>query len=662
MVRFGLLIGAVMFGLLAPVRWSSAQSVSMALSVDATDIGRNLVKSRLSLPVTRDPSTGTMEMRYIVWTPGNHTPSGPVENIASLVFKADDDASPLAWDRDPAAVERFTVRVPEGAKTLRVELSYIAGQPNVNSRTSDSYGRGNFGIVNWNTVLLYPAGVSNQQIDVQATLARPTGWRFASALQSSRGDETTTHFDAVPLAELIDCPVILGEHVESWRMDVPGEAPHFYHTVAAEAEQAKVPEWMRAKLNAMIAEGMAVMPIYPVPGSPRDPRLPFPRERYHFLHSVGMTGFTGGLEHSTSTLIGSGAKVWGELEKNDLQGGGAAVLVIPHEYFHVWCGKLRAPAGLVRTDYSTPPDTSLLWLYEGLTDYYTDVLGVRSGMITLDEFKQTFADLLSIYEMRSGRLWRSVEDTARAARHLRNPSIYWAAMRQGQEYYGQGAMFWMEADLLIRRASGGTKSLDDFCRAFFDVPVRAIGDQATFTREDVAAALKSLDPATDWDALIRARIESPASTLDLSPLAALAGVKLEFTNDPTPLQKKQSGKDSELNLRTSLGVRLNKDGEITDLIPGSAADTAGLAYGMKIIAVNNFAWSTERMKEAVKQSPERGAVDVIVSFQERVEAKWIAHGGGMRWPRVTPVEGETDWLAAIANPLVEKAAPEPVKE
>lgn len=644
-----LLIGWMLAWIAAPLRGAdppapAAPAVSITLSADATDLPRNLLRARLAMPAT----PGVMDVRYIVWTPGNHTPSGPVENIASLVFRADDRAEPLAWDRDPAAVERFLVRVPEGSKTLRAELTYIAGQPNVNSRTSDSYGRATFGAINWNTVLLYPAGFSHQAIEVQATLTRPAGWRFATALRAARGDESVTYFDAVTIAELIDSPIILGEHLQSFDLRAPGHAPHWLHAVAARPEQATPPEWLRERITSMIAECLAIMPGVPAPSGSYT--LPFPRDRYHFLHALGIPGFAGGLEHATSTFIGSGEAAYTDAATSDLEGGGGGLLVIPHEYFHVWCGKLRAPEGLIRPDYSTPPDTSLLWVYEGLTDYYTDVLAVRAGMITEGEFAQTIADTVSIYEQRSGRLWRSVEDTARAARHLRNPGLSWMALRQGQEYYGQGAQFWLEADLLIRRATGGAKSLDDFCRAFFDVPVRPVGDPATYTREDVVKTLAGVCAEADWDALVRDRIELPARTLDLSGLVALTGRRMEFAGDPSPLQKKREGRAESIDLRTSLGLRTSKEGEITDLIPDSPADRAGLAFGMKILGVNGLAWSAERLKDAVKRSPETKRVELIASFQDRIEMKTIDYAGGPRWPRLIPAEGERDWIAEIARP------------
>ncbi|HVZ94895.1 MAG TPA: hypothetical protein VG797_10330, partial [Phycisphaerales bacterium] len=544
--------------------------VTMSLSVDATDIGRNLVKSRLSMPVKQEMAKdGAVEMRYVLWTPGNHTPSGPIENIGSLVFKADDSPAALEWERDPQHMELFRVRVPPGVKVLRAEMTYIAGQPNVNSRTTDSYGGSSVGVVNWNTVLLYPAGFSSLEIDVQATLARPTGWRFGTALIAARGDQTLTYFDSVPLAELVDCPVVIGEYVRTYQLTTAGEAMHYLHVAGQEAEQTEVSESIRGKLSAMVAQAMAVMPMYP--SHAKGINLPFPRDRYHFMHALGVPGGGGGVEHCLCTLCFGGERAYLDAKESEIEGGGGGLLILPHEYFHAWCGKLRAPAGLVREDFSAPADTELLWVYEGLTDYYTDVLGARSGMITEEEFRQNTADLMAAYEHRPGRLWRSVEDSARAARHLRNPSKSWSSLRQGQDYYGLGALFWMEADLLIRKNSGDTKSLDDFCRLFFDVPIRQVGAPATYEREDVVKTLKAVDGGTDWDALIHERIERPADELKFDSLAALAGCRLEYVDEATELQKKRDGRDGEAKLRTSIGLVANKEGEITDVIPGFAA-------------------------------------------------------------------------------------------
>lgn len=637
---------------------SGAHAATIELEVDATDLHRNLLRSvmRIETPAAVRDRGGDVDLRFVIWSPGNHTPSGPIENVVDLIVR-DCRGDSLEWNRDPERMERIVVKAPAGCETLELSMGYIASQPNANSRSTDSYGRPNLGVLNWNTALWYPAGKSNQEISVRATLALPSEWSYATSLESVDDPRERfgtlrqldpahavnfVTFEEVPLAEVIDSPVIMGAHLRTYPLEVPKAQgrPHTLSVVAAEPKNAEVPAWLLKKIADSCDQTIDVCG-------------PFPRERFEFLivadSSVGF-----GVEHAESTLCSAGTKTFADAEEpkdDSVKGGGAGLTVLVHEYFHVWCGKMVAPEGLVREDFSTPARTELLWVYEGLTTYYDNVLAARGGMMSTEEFKQEVLDLAVTLEQRSGRLWRSVEDTAVAARHLRNRGLYWYDKRRGQEYYGEGAIFWLEADAIIRRASAGAKSLDDLCRALFAQKVNPVGAQATYTREDVVRILEHLDSSTDWDALIRVRIEEPLPALDLSPVLALLGWKIEHADEPTKEQKKIIDDGDTVNLRTSLGLRLSKDGEVTDIVPGGPADLAGLAYGMKVLAVGGWEWSKDRMKDAVKDSTRAGKVEMVVSFGGRVETKEVKYDGGMRVPRLVRIEGAEDVMGAVVRPL-----------
>ncbi|MBL8746744.1 MAG: M61 family metallopeptidase [Phycisphaerae bacterium] len=635
---------------------SLACGATIELEVDATDLSRNLLRSVMRIettPALRERG-GEFDLRFVVWSPGNHTPSGPVENVVDLVVR-DCRGGVLEWDRDPERMERIVVKSPAACDAIEVSMSYIASQPNVNSRSTDSYGRPNLGVLNWNTVLFYPAAMTNQDATVRATLLLPSEWSYATSLRAAETDGerfatlrqldpgravNVVTFVEAPLAEVVDSPVIMGRYLRAHPLEfegVPGAPPHVVCIVSSEEKHAEAPEWLLKKIASSCEQTMRLCGT--------DGRW-FPRDRYEFLLVADSSmGFA--VEHGESTLCAVGSKVFvdaKEPENDSVKGGGASLTVLIHEYFHAWCGKLACPEGLVRPDFSTPARTELLWVYEGLTTYYDNVLAARGGMITIEEYKQDVLNLAVALEQRSGRLWRSVEDTAVAARYLRNRGLYWYDKRRGQEYYGEGALFWMEADAIIRRSSQGEKSLDDFCKELFAVEVRPVGSQATHTREDVVRILTDLDGSTDWDGLIRARIEEPAPSLDVSPVLALLGWRVEFADEPTKEQKKLIDEGDVVNLRTSLGLRLSKDGEITDIVPGGPADVAGLAYGMKVLAVGGWEWSKDRMKDAVKDSTRTKGVEMVVSFGGRVETKRVAYEGGMRVPRLVRIEGESDLI------------------
>lgn len=646
--------GLLALALLSPV--ARASEPTIVLEVDASDLSRQWLSADMSI----EASPGPMDLFFVMWTPGNHTPSGPIENLVDLVIKGC-DGERLDWDRDPQRVERFTVTVPEGCERIGVSLRYIAGQPSTNSRSTDSYGRPDLGVLNWNTVLLYPGGMTNQEITVSASLGVPREWSYATSLRAEDDADRErfrtlrdlrpgapvnwTRFETVTLGELVDSPVIMGRHFKTYPLEVEAESPHALCVVGPDEESVAVPGWLVEQISAMCDQTMRLMRA---PGRPS-----FPRERFLFLVALD-TGSRFGVEHGESTLIGSAKDAFTGAKKDEQHAGGGSLGVIPHEYFHAWCGKLAAPAGLVRSDFHTPVNPELLWVYEGLTSYYDNVVSVRGGMTNFEEFAEQMRNAAVTLEQRTGRLWRSVEDTARAARHLRHRGLYWYESRQGQEYYGQGAMFWMEADAIIRRGTNGERSLDDFCRAFFDVPVRPVADQHAFTRADVVRTLTSVYPGQDWDALIDERIERPAQTLDMSPLLRLVGYRLEFTDEPTKRQQadeKRADGRGTVSLRTSLGFALDKEGEVTDIVPGSAADRAGLAWGMKVVGVNGWTPSPERLRQAVVEAQRTGKVDLAVEFGGRLEPRVIEYSGGLRYPRLVRIDGEPDLLRAIAEPL-----------
>lgn len=612
------------------------------ITIDATEIGRNLVKSVSTIQV----KPGPLELRYCIWTPGNHNPSGPIENVINLLVQ-DCNGQRLHWDRDPTQVDRITLTVPEGCATVDVKLDYIASQPGPNSRSSDTYGRADLGVLNFNTVLLYPAHLDTQEVSVQPLLFIPRGWKAACALpfktQDTSMGEAVMFLARPALPEIIDSPVIMGVHLSSTELERPEGVPkHVVHVVAPEPKHAEVPQFLVPQLEAMVRETVAIF------GS-------FPRQSYRFLIACA-DGLGFGLEHSESTLIGFGKDGISSAVRDDLRAGGGKLLVIPHEYFHVWCGKLRAPEGLVTGDFTTPARTELLWVYEGLTAYYDTVLGARAGMINTEEFRQEILDLCVAMQMRTGRQWRSVEDTARAARFLRPRGVSWYEHRRGQDYYTEAALFWLEADAIIRSASAGQKSLDDFCRSFFAVKAGPVGAVATYNRADVVAALKELEAGTDWDALIRERLERPVASLDLAPLLKKVGYEIEWADSPTDLQKKQHASDDTINLRTSLGVRVAKDGTITEIVPGSPMDRAGARFTSKIVGVNGWVFSAERLREAVRESRERPSLELLTTFDDKFETLRLDYDQGPRVPRLKRIEGVPDVLEAVGRARAPAAA------
>ena len=620
---------APLFSLTIALFWvTSTLGATMRLDVDATDAPRRLIHATLAIPAT----AGETVIRYVQWTPGNHNPSGPIQNVVNLRAETESGRI-LPWRRDPTHDTRITItEVPEWDQHVIVRLTYIASQPTTNSKSTDSYGEPTLGGINWNTVLFYPEDADKDELLIDATITLPEGWSIATPLRAARTANGKIEYDDVSLAELVDSPAIFGEHLKTVDLSTDEAPDHYLHGVARDQSNLFLPEARAEKLKRVHEQAVKVFG-------------PFPSHRFDYLTFVSdeVPGF--GLEHHTCTFISMKSDTWTDCEKPD----GSKMGVIPHEYIHCWNGKLRVPEGLLTRNFHEAGVTDLLWVYEGLTSYMDDVLSVRAGLLTPDEYTHTITNNIMRYQLQSGRRWRPVVDTARGQSRLRDRSKSWEEMRRRQDYYGDGALFWMEADATIRANSGNERSLDDFCRLFFDAVRGPMGSPSTYTRQDVVDALHTIDPSTDWDAEIARRIESPAQELAIE-LPRLLGYTLEYSQEPTKLQAKAIKKDKGLDLRTSLGFSVDKDGVITTLLLGSVGDGAKLAYDMTIVAVNDQEFSTAALKEAVRESVTTGEIQLLVKFGGRFFGKTLVYDGGLRHARLVPIEGATDYIAEIAAP------------
>lgn len=615
----------------------------------------------IALPPDR-PADAATALYFVEWTPGNHAPSGPIQNLVDLRFE-DSAGAPVRWRRDESNVYRHIAEPAPGAASITARFSYITNQPAVNSRSTDTYGFRDFGGLNWNTVLLYPEWADRASTTVAATLTLPDGWRAATPLRRAAGTEgPTLRFDTVTLAELIDSPVIFGLHLRSWEMPeirTSGgpAAPHALHAVGPRPEVLDLPGARLDKIARVHAEAAAVFGA-------------FPYTRFDYLVMLGNNLPNLGVEHASCTLVAMGEDRFTKAETAD----GDPMLVLPHEYAHVWSGKLAAPRGLLSGNYHTPANTSLLWVYEGLASYYDLVLGARAGLISPEEFAHEIATSITTYDIQTGRRWRSVEDTALAMRFLRAPSEAWDDLRRNQDYYGEGALFWARADAIIRRATNGERSLDDFCKALHEpAPGRAADPgvaQRTYTREDVVAALRAVHAGEDWDAMIRRHIETPKPEPG-SDLAAALGRRLEWAAEPNAFQKRAEQRLPDAGLRASIGLAVAADGRITRVRAGSAADRARLAVGMDIVGVRSppranprdgaaplLRFTPGRLRDAVRAtSAENPSVGLLLADGEALIERSLDFQDGLVYPRLVPLEGQTDWLLQIAQPRGGSADP-----
>ena len=481
---------------------------AIALTVDATQAPIKIIRTHMVMPVKPGPLT----LYYPKWIPGEHEPAGPIASLSGLHFMANGKTIP--WRRDLRDVFTFHLDVPQGASQLDVSLVYLDPPGNSGSATDKLF------VLSWNTALLYPAGVPADQIIYKPTLRLPAGWKFGTPLpvQSQSGAEVS--FKPVALDSLVDSPVVSGEYYRSIDLTPPGEPIHHEIDMVADSEAALAmsPEVQRGLTNLVAESGKLFGARHY-----RD---------YHFLLTLSDHTPHFGLEHHESNDS--------RLPERTLLSPGAAHRVgglLAHEFAHSWNGKFRRPRDLSTPEFQTPMETDLLWVYEGGTSYFGDLLAARSGLWTLDDYHQALADIAaSLGPGRPGRTWRPLLDTAVAI-----PGMFrqagWGNWRRGSDYYEEGELIWLEAANIIHDQSHGRKSYNDFARLFYGGPNNG-PELKTYSFDELVSALNQVVPY-NWadflnERLMSASVEAPTRGIEAS------GWKLAFTTEP-PRQRGEEG-------------------------------------------------------------------------------------------------------------------------
>jgi predicted metalloprotease with PDZ domain len=598
-----------------------AEPVPIGLDVDATDAPRGILHARLHIPA----SPGNLTLFYPKWIPGEHSPTGPVNNVTALQMSA--NGQRVDWRRDADDMFKFHLDVPAGADAVEVSLDLLL-QP-------DSSSTARLLDLNWNQVLLYPQTTSPLKLPYVTALKLPAGWKAGTALPIASSSEDKINFSPAPLETLIDSPVIAGEFFRTVDL-TPGEnPPYFLHIVADSAAALDLKPEDALAFTRLVKEANALFGAHHY----RD---------YHFLLTASDHVAHFGLEHHESSDDRVGEDY---LTDADARTFGADLL--PHEMVHSWNGKFRRPAGLATPDYQQPMEDELLWVYEGLTDYLGKVLSVRSGLQTNANFRDLFALTAAMLDHRSGREWRSLADTAVAAQLLYDAPGTGVNRRRSVDFYPEGDLIWLEADTLIRLQTHGKKSLADFCRKFHggeSGPPKVV----PYNYDDVVNGLNSIAPY-DWKTFFKKRI------YDIAPRAPVGGIenggwRLAYTNEVTPFLKIREGQRKVTDMSYSLGVVVGADGNISDVLPGTPADKAGINQNMKLVAVNGQGWSAKILRDAVKTAATNSApIELLVEQDDYYQTSKVDYHGGEKYPVLERDATKPDLLDEILKPLT----PEP---
>jgi len=599
----------------------------VTLAVDATDLDHHVFKVRETLPVAPGPLT----LHYALWIPGWHGPGGDITRMAGLILRAGEKR--LAWTRDPVETEALHLVVPAGARELTIEFEHLAPVNGVGGRTSVSRELVN---IDWNSLLLYPAGYFLSAIQAKASLKLPEGFKHATALRPLQQSGQQTEFAQVSVETLIDSPVFAGRYYKRIEMDPPGTShPVALHLFADEADQLKADDVQIEAHRALVRQADLLF------GARHFAHYDLLLEQSKVLGGIG-------LEHHQSSENGVQPGYFKDWAK-----GIRARQLLPHEYTHSWNGKFRRPADLWTPNLNVPMGTSLLWVYEGQTEYWGRVLGSRAGLVTLEQARDQLARTAAYRAAMPGRAWRNLQDTTADPLLEQRSQRSWHDLQRGYDYYAEMALVWLDVDTLIRERSGEKRSLDDFARTFFGVRDGQVAP-LTYTFDELVATLTAVEPY-DWAALLRDRLDHTGDAGHLLDGLARSGWKLDFDDQESESAKNAREEDEEegpkQELYWSIGVTVGKEGKLSDVRWDGVAFRAGLAPGVQLVAVQGVAYKPERLTDAITAAKDSGpAVTLLVKEGERYRQVALDYHGGLRYPKLVRIDSVPDRLSAILAP------------
>jgi predicted metalloprotease with PDZ domain len=591
--------------------------------VDATDVERKIVRVRQTVPVTAGP----LVLLYPKFLPGNHAATGPIQLLSGVT--ATGGGQRIEWLRDTIDPYAFHFDIPQGVSEIQVEFQWLTQPDNSAWRVVMTPEMLN---LQWEKALLYPAGYRSTGITFQPSIRLPEGWSYGVAMDTVSFENGLATFAPTDLYTLIDSPLFGGAHYRRVDIDPRGSDIHM-HIVADEARHIAPTAEQLGWFENMVTQADRLFGARPF-------------DRYEFL--VGMTSRMGGigLEHhrsSENTVPTDFFSNWGRSL--------GSVGLLPHEFVHAWNGKRSRPVDELTVNHNIPTQNTLMWVYEGQTEYWGDVLTARAGLASKEDILTSFAEVAAFYDNQPGREWRALQDTNNhnlLGYRTSNPYASW--MRGTGDYYREALLIWLDADTLIREQTGGRRSLDDFAKGFFG------GDDGSwaprgYTFEDVVTALNAVHPH-DWAAFLRQRLDAvgPEAKAPLDGLER-GGYRLTYTDELTAAEKRiQSGWANDFQY--SLGFTLSgASNRLSGIRWGGRAFEADIGPGWDLVAVNDRAASAPVLREAVTAAKGTDRpISLLIRNGDRYRTVAFDYHDGLRYPRLERIPGTPDRLGDILAP------------
>ena len=593
----------------------------LSVAVDATDLDRRVFRVHEVVPVAAGPLT----LLYPQWIPGAHAPEGPIDKFAGLIVRA--NGARLDWTRDDVDMFAFHVTVPRGVATLDLEFQYLSP---VSADVGAAEVSSDILILEWTSVALYPAGYFTRQIPVEASVTLPPGWEFATALERTVTNGNTTGFRRTTFETLGDSPLYAGRHHREIDLTPAGSVPVRLQVFADRPDQLLASDAQLAAHRALVTQA------YRLYGSHH-------YDHYDFLFSLSDRVHFAGTEHHQSSEDGLRGNYFTEWDK-----GTAGRTLLAHEYTHSWNGKFRRPADLWTPTYNVPMRNSLLWVYEGQTEYWGEVLTSRANLWTRAEALDSLAATAAFYDHMAGREWRTLADTTND--EIINPRrpMSWETWQRFEDYYSEAQLIWLDVDTLIRERSGNARSLDDFARRFYSindgsyVPV-------TYRFADVVAALNAVEPY-DWAAFLNQRVYSHTRGAPLDGIAR-GGYRLSYDDTPNLYTTSHETEHKSTDLLYSLGLSAEHDGTLREVVWEGPAFKAGLTAGTQLVAIDGATFEPELLKDAVRLAKGTSTpIRLLVKTNNRFRTVEIDYHNGLRYPHLVRDPQHPALLDAILAP------------
>ena len=597
---------------------------TVSLHVDASDTTQGIFRAHETIPV----KAGALTLLYPQWIPGDHSPTGPISMLAGLQISA--NGKPLTWKRDEYNVYAFHLDVPDGVSSIDVSLQYLSGRTDnegfeITDRMMD---------MEWSKMVLYPAGYFSRGITFSPSVTLAHGWQLGTALETASQSGDTVTFKPVTLNNLVDSPIYAGLYFKRVDLNPDGDAPVHLDIVADAPKYLEMtPEQLKVH-RALVTQAVKLFGSHHY-------------DHYDFLFSLSDQLSGNGTEHHQSSENGLGADyftAWSEAAPDrDL---------LAHEYTHSWNGKFRRPADLWTPNFNVPMGDSLLWVYEGQTQYWGFILTARSGMWTQQQFRDAVAMDVANYERnREGFQWRTLEDTTNDATAARRSSLPYRSWQMSEDYYSGGQMMWFAVDAKIRSLTHDSRSLDDFAHVFFGVDNGSYVTK-TYTFDDVVAALNGVAPY-DWASFLHAHVDelNPPFASDF----AATGWKLVYTDKESEYEKQYNERPQSsrhlYNFAWSIGLTMTDKGEVNDVRWNGPAFKAGVSTGATVVAVNGQDYSNDTLKSAITAAKGSSApIQLLLKYQGGYRTVSVDYHDGLQYPHLVRVEGTPDYLSEIGAP------------